>query len=444
MALRLDPRVLVFAFVLAFATSMLFGIVPAFRGSRVALVAGLGLGGSRSSNPGRPVLRALLVIAQVAISVVLVVGTGLFVRTLRNLQSEELGYDRDHLLLIWALPGHTGRSSDAIRDLWPRVQDRLGALPGAVSAAVSVEGLLPGGPANGPLLTRSSGDLGDTVRVVQTMTVSTGFFSTVGQPLRAGRDFTSFDTDSAPPVIIVNEALAARVFGRGDLAVGQDVRIRGTPLSYRIIGVVGNGRQAPRAPTGPAVYYPPAQNVRRLSRGMGIVVRARGNPADLTRDAREALRAIDPNLPILSVQTINSQLNQILFQERLIASLSLGFGALAVVLSCVGLYGVVSYVTTRRRKEIGIRMALGARRSGVLTSVLRDSIQLAAAGIAIGVIGAIAVNRSLTSLLFGIGATDPLTIGLAAVVITVVAALAGLIPAHHASRVNPVVALRSD
>ena len=444
MNLHLDARVLAFALIVSCLTSVVFGLMPALRGSKVALLPALAGGTRRTDDPARAVARALLVVAQVGLSVLLVVGTGLFVRTLRNLESQDLGFDRQRLLLVWALPGHTSRTPEQIGALWQETQRRLAVLPGVASVAVSVEGLLAGGPTSGPLVSVLGRPVADSVRVLSTMTVSPGFFRTIGQTIRAGREFTRFDTDSAPTVAIINESLARRLFGRDQAPIGQRVVLRGTTAPLEVVGVVADARNAPRGTNGPAIYYPPGQNRRRLARGMGIIVRTTGDPIGVIASVRLAMRELDPRLPILAIDTMEEQLQRILFRERLITSLSLAFAALAVILSCVGLYGVVSYVTSGRAQEIGIRIALGATRWNVIGAVLEESLKLAFVGIAVGIVVALATTRALTSLLYGIGASDPITIVGASFVVVIVAAIAGFVPAHRASTVNPVNTLRSE
>jgi predicted permease len=347
------------------------------------------------------------------------------------------------LLLVWALPGHTGKQGREIAALWETIADRVAALPGVTSASVSIEGLLNGSQRGGPLMTVEGRDVADSVRIQSTSTVSPGFFATVGQRLVSGREFARTDSDSSQSVVIINRTLAVRLFGSTD-AVGHRVLLRGVSTPFTVIGVVADAKQTPRTPNGPAVYYPPRQNLNRLARGMCVIVRTTANPSAVGVSVRRTLAEVDGRLPILNIDTIDEQLSRTLFQERLVAALSIAFGALALLLSCVGLYGVVSYVTIRRTKEIGVRMALGASRQHVLADVLHESIGLVVAGIVIGASVGAAVARGVEAQLFGVRSTDPRTMVQAAVLLLVVAGIAALIPALRAARVNPVIALRHD
>ncbi len=443
LALRLDSRALIFTLGLCLLATVIFGLTPAFRGFRPSLLPALGIGAARTTD-GKQMVRSIFVVAQVALSVLLVVSTGLFVRTLRNLETESLGFDRSHLLLIWALPGHTRQSNENILRMWERLAARLGALNGVTSAAVSVDGLLSGRPTSGPVLTRVNGAASDTVRVSETMTVSPKFFATTGQTILAGRDFTPFDTDSVPDVIVINETLARRIFGNTGSVIGQQLRLAGSNTSFRIVGVVADARQQPRTPVGTAVYYPAGQNLRRLARGMCIVLRTNGASAAVANTVRRELRLSEPALPILSINDVDEQLDRILFRERFMAAIAVAFSVLAILLSCVGLYGVVSYVTSRRAREIGVRMALGASRSGVLAEVLAWTMRLTAAGIIVGLGMSLVANQTIAGLLFGVSPADTATMVISSAVFLGVAAVAGFLPAYRASRVSPMVALRSE
>jgi predicted permease len=440
--LRPDGRVLVFTAALSLLTVVLCGLAPAFRSARVSLVPALaGRGADALGSGGRFGLRKLLVVAQVALSLTLLVGATLLVRTLRNLKSEDLGLERERLLLVWTLPNQTGRQGPALSALFWTIQERLAALPGVVSASSSITGLLTGA-SGGPTL-RAEGSAQE-IRVDATMTAGPRFFETIGQPLRAGREFTRPDSDPTRRVVIINESLARRLFGNESALGRRLISGRGSEApSYEIVGVAKDAKyRTPREQSGLMTYWPIAEG-NRLPR-LCLIVRAAGSPASIAANVRQELRQIEPNLPVLKVDTIDEQLDALLFQERLLTNLSTFFGVLAVLLACLGLYGVMSYSVARRTHEIGIRLALGATPAGVLRLVLKESLWLALAGIALGVPAALALTRTMKTLLFGVSATDPVTFAALALLLTAVALLACYIPARRATRVDPMVALRHE
>jgi putative ABC transport system permease protein len=319
----------------------------------------------------------------------------------------------------------------------------LSAVPGVQGVASSVEGLLGASPGGGPLVTIDGSDE-PAVRIQKTMTVAPGFFRTVGQPLLDGRDFRPDDREGAPPVVIVSESYARRAFG-GTEVTGRRVRINGADRAIEIVGVVADARHAgPRSSAGPMFYYPPGQNLRRLSRSMCIVVRTTVPPATLASALRRELRDVEPSLPVLRIDTIEEQLSSVLFQERLITRLAAFFATLALLLTALGLYAVLAFATERRRREIGIRLALGASPATVMGAVVRDGTTLVLAGLLLGIPTGVAILRLVSSSLFGVGVADPVTIVIAAVVLIGIAELAVFAPAHRAARIDPAGALRTE
>jgi predicted permease len=444
--LRLDRRVIACTALLCLLSSLIFGLAPALRSSKVALTAALK---ERSASSGRTrfSLGKLLVIAQLALSLVLLVGAGLFVRTLRNLQTQDTGFDQNNLLLVWAAPVRTGFTVPALADFAQAVQTRLAALPGVLNASVSNGGVLDGsvtsGRSNSETL-RLPGQPPKPGLVTNSLAVSPGFFATVGTPLGAGRDFTERDTETAPPVAVVNETMARFFFG-DENPVGKRFGARGEEgFPIEIVGVVKDAKLGtPRDQRG-AWYFPYRQNARFLRLNWCIAVRASGDTAALAASVQQALRELDPNLPILRVTTLAGQLNRVLAQEQLIATVSGFFGVLAALLSCLGLYGVISYTVARRTGEIGLRLALGATPTGVLGLVLKESLWLVLGGIALGVLATLAATRLISTRLFDVSPTDPLTLAMAVFLMFAVAALAALLPARRAARVDPMVALRCE
>jgi predicted permease len=449
----LDARAVAFAVVLCLGTTTLFGLAPVFRMSRVALTNALT---SRADASGGGALRRFrlgraLVVAQVALSLVLLVGAGLFMRTLKNLRSQDMGFERHHVLLGWTQAGATGRTRRALRDLYHVTQQRLSQIPGVVATGVSNHGSLDGSDAIGFAWNnvQVAGRPPETRRLAGWRTfVTPGYFAAMGIPVTSGRDFTEFDTDSAPRVVIINETFAKFYFGNVD-PVGHYIRMgwEGDSLSL-VVGVVGeyiNGNPRERAKHLGFGYLPyrDRESGLRLS-AMSVAVRVSGDPRAIASRVRDELRAIDPNLPVLKIDSIDEQLDDVLAQDRLMAGLASFFGAVALFLACLGLYGVVAYTTERRTSEIGIRMALGATGSAVLRMVLGEGFRLTFLGLAIGLPATFAATRVIASRLYGVSGSDPATVGSAALAMLGAAALAGYLPARRAAGVDPMVALRAD
>ena len=442
--LHLDGRTLAFTLALSVLTVIAFGLAPAVRGSRVSLQSALTGRGAGEGAAGVGARRALVVL-QVALSLVLLAGASVFVRTLRNLRSEDLGADRARLLLVWTLPGQTGRRGESLRSLIGTVHERLAAVPGVRMVSESGTGLLTGS-SGGPRVWAAGAEPNDKdgVAVDGSMTTGPRFFETIGQPLLFGREFTSLDADTAARVVIVNQGLARRLFGVEN-AVGRRLVTagEGRGQSYEVVGVVKDARyRNPRQPAGLMTYWP-LLNSGRAPR-VSFVARTDGITPTLVTAIRREIRDTDPTLPVLDIDTVDEQLDGLLFQERLVADFSAFFGALALLLASVGLSGVVSYTAARRTREIGIRVALGASRRSVLVMVLGDSMRLVVAGVVIGAPLAVMLGRVARNLVYGIPAGHFSTLGSTVLVLVVVAVLAALVPARRASSVDPALALRME
>jgi predicted permease len=448
-----DLRVLGFTAAVSVLTGVLFGLAPASRGTRLDLTPALkeragggSVGAHRSARSG---LGKVLVIGQVAMSLLLLVGAGLFVRTLQNLETLNVGFDRYNILLFGIDPTQNGYKGERLASFYQELQRRLEALPGVRPASVSGHTLIGGGVSIGgfsvqgyaPKRTEIDRDgLGE----VYFNSVGPRFFETMGIPLVLGRTIGPEDTSVAPKVAVINETLAHRYFvdsnpiGR---RFGGDAKTSG---DIEIVGVVGDAKYADlRREVPPTVYFPYLQQQDRLG-PMHFEVRTVGNPMDMVTSVRRVVQSLDKNLPLMEVKTQTEQIDQTLFQERLFAKLSSFFGLLALVLACVGLYGIMSYAVARRTNEIGIRMALGAERHNILGMVMRETLIMVALGVAIGIPAALAATRVISSMLFDLKPTDPLTIAVSASAMIAVAAFAGYVPARRASRVDPMVALRYE
>ncbi len=438
---RPDWRIFAFASTVSLLTGILFGLAPALRGTRVDPGPAM-KEGARNATPSSRVLDRLLVVTQVALSVVLITGAGLFTRTLQNLWAVNVGYERDNVLMFSVDAKLAGYPPDRAAAVYREILERLQALPEVQSASASIVRPVDDqfylidavGEVDGRALPER-----DTIHVAWNA-MSPGYFSTVATPILLGRDFTSRDKENTPPVVIVNETLARRAFP------GQD------PIGHRlgngtIVGVVrdslyGGPREQPR----PVLYHPLFQHGRDQEYRWGFVsfeMRYR-SVVNLLDEARREIAAVDRNLPIFRAKTLRQQSAESLLRERLLATVSSFFGALGLLLACLGLYGLMAYAVARRAGEIGIRMALGARRDHILWLVLREALWLTLTGIATGLPLALLAGRYARSLLFGIGSADPLTIAATVALLIGIAAIAGYVPARRALRVDPMAALRCE
>jgi predicted permease len=438
-----EPRVFAFSALICLFTGIGFGLAPAFRGSSISLWPALLGRIDDSGSRGR--VGPTLVILQVAISLVLVTAAGLLAGSLRNLRSQDLGFQRDRLLLVWAIPGQTNRQGQDLLNFWRTVQVRISALPGVLSASISNQGMLngwePAAPA-GTFMIQGQPPRSASLRSGPRTYVTSGYFETVGVPLVAGRTFSPRDDENARRVVIITESMA-RAYFAGQNPIGQRIAEEGAPDVWtEVVGVVRDSAAGTPRATHLEVHYLPYRQFGRALGRMCIAVRAAADPATMEASLRGELRKIDPALPVLKIDTIEEQLDDVLVQERLMALLSSFFGVAAAVLACLGLYGLMSYIIARRSAEIGIRLALGATRASVLGMVLWKTVALVLAGIVIGVSVALASGRLISAKLFGVTSHDPFTIAGAATLMLAIAVLAGWVPAWRASRVDPMIALR--
>jgi len=440
-----DLRVVLFAVAISCVTALLFGLAPAFQASKPALTTALKEEVGSIAGGGRQArFRKGLVVAQVALSVLLLAGAGLFARSLYNLRTLNPGFVTDNLLQFSFDPSLSGYDHARSIALFDRMQSELAALPGVNSVAAAVV----------PALTESMWS--STVRVQgyeqkegedlnpAVNAVAPGYFSTMGMPLVMGRDFRASDVAGAPQVAVINEKMAKYFWG-DENPLGKRFgwgRHDGT-YPIEVIGVVRDSRFATLRDEVPRFVYTPYAQAEELNT-MTFYLRVHPDAGGIPASVRQAVQRIDPNLPIFDMKSMEAQVDESLFVERLVASLSLLFGGLATVLAAVGLYGVMSYTVSRRTREIGIRMALGAARNSVLWMVLREVAVMAAAGIVLGLPIAIGVSRFVQSQLYGLSPTDPATLGLAAVILGGVAMFAGYVPARRATRVDPMLALRYE
>ena len=447
--LTLDWRVLAFTTAVTMVTALLFGLAPAFRASGVQPNDALKEQGRGISIDRRFGLGNLLVVAQVALSLVLIVAAGLFIRTFSTLARLDLGFEQDPVLLVSVNAQRLGLETSERGAFFERVRLAANGTPGVGSSSVSAITPVSGSMWNGLFDFPGGPELPENERIINVNLISPDFFKTLGTRLIAGRDFTPADRTGSPAVAIVNESFARKYFG-GQSPIGRSVRQPGFGVrpetTYEIVGYVEDSVYVSlRDPLSPTLYVAVTQH-REPPSSMSLSVRAAGgSPALLIRPLAESLGAVDRNLA-LTFRPMGEQVNASLIQERLVAMLSGFFGGLALLLAGLGLYGVTSYAVSRRQTELGIRMALGAAPRGVVRLVLGRVALLVAMGLVSGVAVALTLvkvsARFVEGLLYGIELSDPLTFVAAGIILAGIGALAGWIPARRASRIDPAVVLR--
>ena len=442
-----DLRVLAFTTGLSMLTGLVFGLAPALRGTRVDVSSTLKENSRGVIGSGARIsLGKALVISQVAISLLLLIGAGLFLRTLQNLQRVDLGYPRERLLLVHIdalAAGYQGAQRAAV---FQNLLERFRSMPGVRGVTVSENGLFSGNESGDEISVegykpQKKGD--DHARWDQ---IGPGYFSTIGIPMLLGREIGPQDAGTSARVCVINETMA-RFYFAGQNPIGKHVtdEFPDSHFTFQIVGVSKDDRDHQlRGEIQRRFYIPFFQGMSGIPEEGNFEIRTFADPSSLIRTVRQQVEQVDRSLPISSAKPLGELLDERLTQERLLAQLCVFFGALALVLASVGLYGVLSYSIARRTNEIGIRMALGARQGTVLGMVLRETAAVVAIGIAIGVPVALALTRLVSSKLYGLKATDPLTIAAASLVLAAVAMFAGYLPARRASRVDPLVALRYE
>jgi predicted permease len=446
-------RVVAFTAALGTICTALFALVPAVRATDVGLAGGLQERSRGLTIPRRrAVLSQALVAIQVALSVLLLTAAALLGRSVSNLQVVQPGFDPTDLLIFRTDPGRNAYAPARVRELYTTALDRLAAVPGVLSASLTHNTLIGAGGSstiaalpNEPSLERGTAAAQAFFETHRTfvLTVDEGFFRTMRLPLLRGRALSSSDTVDAQHVAVVNRALAQQLFGVIDV-VGRTFK---TDLSskaplYVIVGVCADAKYTSlRRDAPPTVYFSYRQ---RPIGAATFMLKTAAEPMGVATAVREAMRQLDPNLPLFALRTQEMQIQQSLRRERLLAGLATLLGAITLILSGIGLYGLLAYTVTRRTPEIGVRMALGAEPGTVRWMVMRHALTLVGAGLALGIPAAVASTRVLKTLLFGLSPTDPLSFVAAGVLLLVVGALAAYLPARRASRVDPIVALRVE
>jgi predicted permease len=438
-----DARVLGFTLAVSVATGIFFGIAPALRGTRPDLNSALKESRASMAAPRKVTFGRAMVVGQVALSMALLVGSALLLKSFQNLITKSLGFDREHVLVVQVDTVATGYNGDQkLANLYHRIEARISAIPGVISSAFCHRVFNEGRWTEGFSIPGMNVPRSDRMLVMNF--VGPEFFRSLNIPVLRGRVFDYGDNASEPRVAVINETMARTVFG-GDDPIGKTIMmspITDNDVPYQIIGVARDAQD--RSVTDAPVkmgWLPLEQNPIFAA---DVVVRATGDPVRVAGTVRQAIHSTDPNLPIAGVTTLADQVSDSLVTQRAVAQLTAFFAGLALLLAAIGLYGTISFAVARRTGEIGIRMALGAERSTVVGMVLSDAGKLIAAGVVIGLPLAFGATALVRSLLYGIGRFDAASTVLAILVLSACAIVAGYLPARRASRVDPMVALRYE
>ena len=441
---RPDPQILLFTVVASALTGILFGIAPAFSAAKVDLASAMREAASNISGGGNRLGKSL-VVAQVAASLVLMIGAGLYIRTLQNMQKKNLGFNQNNLLLFGLDPTRKDYHGERLVNLFTQVRDQIQALPGVKAVTLYEFAPLTGWSSNTTVKIEGS-SLKVDEKMVRFGTVGPDFFATMQVPVVLGRDILNSDTTNSPKSAVVNQTFVKTFFGDENpmghyFTLGRESN---HTLRFEIVGVIKDLEltdlhDKPR----PKAFIPYTQAPERLN-AMYFEVRSAGDPAALLSEVRDAIHQIEPDLPLMNVKTQIEQTSAALTQEHLFARLSTFFGLVALSLACIGLYGTMAYSVTRKTHEIGIRMALGAKPADVLGMIIMQGLQLAMLGVVIGIAAGFGLTRLIGGMMYGVSPNDPMTFVTVSVLLIVVASLACFIPARRAMRVDPLIALRYE
>ena len=445
----LDSRVLLFTMGLAFLTAFVFGLVPALQATRPRLFDTLkNEAGSIFGSRGQAQVRKVLVVAQVSLSLLLLIASSMFVRSLSNLQNVDPGFRKDQIISFGIDPALNGYTPERTLQLYRDLLERLRGLPSVTSAGQAVQRVLEGAEWRNAITVEGYTPQPDDRMFTHFNAVSNGYFNTMGIPIISGRDFDARDTTNLDPnnllrACIVNESFARKYFPDGR-AVGRHIGMGnrpGTPTNIEIVGVVRDSNYDKLRGDIPAQMFVP---IVLGTPATVVYMRSAATPASLFETVRSTVRELDANLPLFGMRTMEEQVDRSLVTERMIATLSGAFGTVATLLALIGLYGVMAFTVARRTREIGIRISLGAQANNVLGMMMREVVVVMLAGIAIAIPAYMGVARFIRSQLFGIEPGDPFHIAAAALFLLVIGLVAGYIPSRRALRVDPIRVLRYE
>jgi predicted permease len=443
---RLDPAVLGFAALVTIATGVLFGLFPALHSTRPDLASTLkNQSGQPSGARGAARFRTSLAVAQIALSMALLIGAGLFTKSLFNVARVDLGIKVNNLVTFGISPELNGYTPERSRVFFARLEEQLAAVPGVTGVTASLVPALAGSNWGNDVAVEGFKAGPDTDSGSRFNEITAGYFQTMGIPLLAGREFSNADALSAPKVAIVNEAFAKK-FNLGQNAVGKRIGSGNgstSKLDTEIVGLVQNAKYSDVKDEIPPLFFRPYRQDDSVGQ-MTFYVRTSLDPEDFLANIPKVVAQLDPNLPVESLRTMPQQVRDNVFLDRLISTLSTSFAVLATLLAAVGLYGVLAYTVSQRTREIGLRMALGAAPGRVRSMVLKQVAVMTVVGALIGVTGALWLGPAAESQLFGLKGRDPMVFIGAAIVLSLISLVAGFVPAHRASRVEPMWALRYE
>jgi putative ABC transport system permease protein len=437
---KLDATVFVFALCISLATGLIFGVIPAFRASRANVIEALKEEGRSTGGSRRRVtLAGALLVGQVAFSFLLLVTAGLFLRSIGRAYDIDPGFQTKHLALFMTDPGPAGYNESQTKAFYKEVRERVAKIPGVESVSWSSNQPLWGRTVNGLVVEgREARSQADKITTIVN-TVDLDYFETAGVRIDRGRQFTNIDQEQSAPVAIVNEKLAHDYWPGGD-ALGKRIQLHGAKQMRQIVGISRTANYTNWAePPQPCVYLPAAQN---YSDAMTLYVRSKGAPRQVMKAVQREVSAAGPRILVTSIRTGRDIVDGGLFQAKMGVTLLSVFGLLALGLASIGLYGILAYSVNRRKREIGLRMALGATRLSVLGLILKQGMSLVVTGVLIGFVASLLVGRLLSGMLYGVSSGDPVSLAAAALMLLAIALLACYLPARWASRVDPLVALR--
>jgi predicted permease len=444
-----DVRVLLFTFGVCVLTSVLFGIAPAWRGARSNVATALNTNARTATGTGAQAgkwVPKTLIVVQVMLCVVLLTAAGLLLRTLENLRAQDLGFNRTNVLLVSTNPKFAGYTPERLNDLYDRLLARINALPGVRSASIAGGPPMSRGTWGSPIFIDGHVPGPDEDVSTELNRVSAGYFETLGIPLLHGRTIGRHDTENAVKAVVVNQTLAERYFKNGD-ALGHSFKVADPAVVgvWQIVGIVRDAKYNGAAEKQQPFAYLALKQLTDDDRyAYCLQIRSVGDPVKITGEVRAAIAEIDPNLPVLDTRTLEEQVDSLNDVQQFVSQLAGAFALLALALAAMGLYGVISYGVARRTSEFGVRMALGAPKASIRWMVLRESVVLLAVGVAIGIPASLAATRAIRAGLFGVSATDPMTLMASVGLIGCVLVAGAYAPARRATRIDPMAALRCE